>query len=387
MNRTGIQNYLSNVFVPIYTYDSVAKTFTPKLELSNVDTYSGNSVSVFTAAVGDAANNVYVGSNAGNPFNIIKSVSNVTAIGFAAGNNISNVNKSVYVGFYAGAGAAIAGDVIAIGANTSGNGFENIFMGTSNGTVGSSNILIGHYISPGIVSNQIRIGNRSRIPIAADMSTNWVGLGGMLPRDPDVNIRLDVSGSACFSRQVGISRLPEKTLDVNGDFRVNNGQGVLTFTKDEDTNRTFFKADDLVGYMTFTNDSTSNTTLTVASSNANTIAIVDVSGAVKASSGFASLRGSNTIPDTQEVAIAPLKLGIMMISAIRPEALGLIHASRIVLVTDITTPTVSTFSSNTGGFGLDITFTPSNVNISNGTGVSDITVDWNVTYFPTTGFL
>ena len=61
-STTNIQNLLVNVFRPVYRYEippgSSNTIFVPKLELSNIDTYSGNSVSVFTAAIGDASNNV-----------------------------------------------------------------------------------------------------------------------------------------------------------------------------------------------------------------------------------------------------------------------------------------------------------------------------------------
>lgn len=194
MNTTGIQNYLSNVFHPIYTYDSVLSNFTPRLELSNIDTYSGNNIAVFTAAVGDANNNVYVGSNAGNAYDRLQACSNVTAVGYGAGSAISNVDNSVYMGYYAGTGTSNTTDVIAIGYEVKGGGNSNIFVGSRTGTTGNSNIFIGHSIDISTsVSNQIRIGYANQIPIAADLSRNWVGLGGIL--SPTNGRSLDVSGN------------------------------------------------------------------------------------------------------------------------------------------------------------------------------------------------
>ena len=195
MNTTGIQNYLSNVFRPVYTFDTTNSNFIPKLELSNISTYSGNTVAVFRADIGDANNNVYVGSNAGNAFNRLQACSNVTTVGYGAGGGISNVNNSVYLGYYAGNGATDASSVIAIGINAVGGGSSNIFLGTSNGTTGARNIFIGHNITAAsTVSNQIRIGYSNQIPIAADLSRNWVGLGGLLS-PTNGSTTLDVSGT------------------------------------------------------------------------------------------------------------------------------------------------------------------------------------------------
>ncbi len=231
MNTTGVQNYLSNVFRPVYTYDTTNSNFTPRLELSNIDTYSGNTISVFTAAVGDSNSNVYVGSNAGNPFNITRACRNITALGFGAASNISNDSNSVYIGWYAGASGSNSLDVVSIGTNSGGNGSANIFLGTSTGTVGQSNILIGHYITPSNVSNQVRIGYRNQIPIAADLSLNWVGLGG--PLFPAfANNKVDISGNAYINGQLGINTIPGgRTLDVNGNFRATDAStNVLEFT-------------------------------------------------------------------------------------------------------------------------------------------------------------
>lgn len=216
MNTTGIQNYLSNVFRPIYTFDSTLSNFTPKLELSNIDTYSGNNVSVFRADVGDANSNVYVGSNAGNAYDTLRGCSKVTAVGYGAGFSISNVNESVYLGWYAGTNAADASGVIAIGVGAVGGGNSNIFVGNGTGTTGNSNIFIGHSIDPTNVSNQIRIGYDGQTPIAGNIAQKWVGLGGILAPTTS-SMSLDVSGNTRIRDASG------GTLDVSGGLVWSSG--------------------------------------------------------------------------------------------------------------------------------------------------------------------
>ncbi len=199
MNTTGIQNYLSNVFRPVFRYDTLTSNFTPKLELKNIDTYSGNVLSVFRADIGDSASNVYVGSNAGNLFNASSTqlCSNVTAFGYGAGSVISNDSNSVYIGWYAGANNSNTRDIIAIGSNAGvgSTGVSNIFIGSgTRSTFGSSNIFLGHAIDLPSVANQIRIGYGNRIPIAADITQNWVGLGGITTPILPNGTTLDVSG-------------------------------------------------------------------------------------------------------------------------------------------------------------------------------------------------
>ena len=333
MNTTGIQNYLSNVFRPIYTYDTGTSNFTPKLELSNIDVYSGNSVNVFTAAVGDSNNNVYVGRNAGNAFNFLQACSNVTALGFGAAGSISNDSNSVYIGYNAGFNSSNAKDVIAIGASSGrSGGLSNIFIGTNTGTTGSSNIFLGHQIDLSTsVSNQIRIGYRNQIPIAADLCLNWVGLGGPL-YPVDVNNKLDISGNTRIQGQLGINILPGgRTLDVNGNFR----------------------AADAFGTLDFSNGLTSST------------------------GGFASFTGSNLVSNSSNVSIGTLKKGIVIVSV----SSGTTNFDgRTSFVLDPTTPVVSNLSSNKSAT-TTVNFTTNSINISNTTG-GDLTYTWAITYFP-----
>ena len=333
MNTTGIQNYLSNVFRPIYTYDSTTFNFTPRLELSNIDTYSGNTINVFTAAVGDSNDNVYVGRNAGNAFNFLQACRNVTALGVGAAGSISNDSNCVYIGYYAGSGSSNADDVISIGADSGGNGDSNIFIGSSTGTVGNSNILIGHSIDPDSASNQIRIGYSNQIPIAADLSLGWVGLGG--PLAPNGNNKLDVSGDTQIQGRLGINITPDqRTFEVNGNFRSTDGPSNI---------------------LDFSNGFTSST------------------------GGFGSYRGSLLVNSgaNGQIGTNLLKKGMAIISVNSGTAN---YDGRMTLVLDVAPATfVNIASSNSTT--TEVNFTPSNINISNTTG-GNLTYDYSITYFP-----
>jgi len=238
-STSGVQNFLVNVFRPVYTYDATTTLFTPKLEMSNIDTYSGNTVDVFTAGVGDGNNNCYVGKLAGNAYTAIKACSNVTAIGVGAGSNISNVSNSTFLGYQAGAAASNATSNVSLGDGTSGNGLSNVRIGSSNIGTGDRNVSIGAatttagfsnciLVGPGLTATQSNTFRLGSTYLYGDMGTKWLGLG--TPTPIDTNSRFDVSGNAYFGKQVGIQMVPTRTLDINGDFRANDGSGTLDFT-------------------------------------------------------------------------------------------------------------------------------------------------------------
>jgi hypothetical protein len=336
MSTTGIQNYLSNVFRPIYTYDTTSSNFVAKLQVSNIDNYSGNTISVFTAAVGDSNSNVYVGSNAGNPYNITRSVFNVTALGYGAASNISNDSNSIYVGWYAGSSGSNSANVISIGANSGGNGSSNIFIGTSTGTVGTSNVLIGHFIDPGSISNQIRIGYRNQIPIAADLSKNWVGLGGVLSPTYAFN-SFDVSGNSKLAGNVGINTDPGiRTLDVNGNFRA---------------------ADTSTNVLDFSN------------------------GITRSFKGFNSDSSTIVIPYSGSSVIGTLRKGIIGLSVFDTSSS---YNSRIIYVVELTGPTIAVLCSNVTGASPPVfEYTTSNIIVSNTViAAGNVTYAWSITYFP-----
>ena len=353
MSTTGIQNYLSNVFRPIYTYDTTSSNFVPRLELSNIDNYSGNTLSVFTAAVGDSNSNVYVGSNAGNPFNITRDCRNITALGYGAASNISNDCNSIYIGWYAGSSGSNSRDVISIGTNSGGNGSSNIFLGTGTGTVGQSNILIGHFIAPSNVSNQIRIGYSNQFPIAADLSKNWVGLGGYTA-PIHINDKVDVSGNLYVLGNIGLNTEPgiETTLDVNGDFQSDDGEALLRFRTTG--------SNSVLSFSNYTSGTTE----------------VSVGGLTKSSGGFSSIQGSIAVPATA-TTIGTLKKGIVLISAVN-QSNSADHASRMVLA--YTTSNIVDVGSNVSVNDASITFSTSNIEI---TDITNTTVyDYSITYFP-----
>lgn len=337
-STTGIQNLLVNVFRPVYTYDATTTLYTPKLDMSNIDTYLGNTVSVFTAAVGDANRNVYVGSNAGNPYTTLQSCSNVTAIGFNAGSSISNVSDAVYVGYSAGANIQDASNVVAIGSGAIGGGISNVYIGTNTGSAGdsniyigtsntgsgSNNILIGQGISVGSSNSVFRLGSTY---LYGDMSTKWLGLGRSAPIDS--NSKFDVSGNVYVFGQQGINRSPERTLDVNGDFRASDSNGTLDF----------------------------------------------FGGVTSSSNGFASVRGTTTVSGGV-TAIGTIKKGIIMVSAVDSGS-SANRAARMFLA--YTTSNVTEIGSNIAAGNTSITTSSTNIQLTDAT---NATYTWSITYFP-----
>ena len=400
MSTTGIQNYLSNVFRQVYTYDTTAALFTPRLELSNIDTYSGNSVSVFTAAIGDAACNVYVGSNAGNRYDFIQANRNVTAVGYGAGGGSSNVSNSVYIGYEAGSAASDASGVIAIGSKAIGGGTSNIFIGTGTGSVGNNNIFIGHSIAPGNVSNQIRIGLGNEIALAGNFTSKWVGLGGIL-NPVDANTKFDVSGNTRINGALGIFMPPgDRTLDVNGSFRVNNGSALLQldgsvvratgsgasmtvtnsgfsvltapFGTELIMNSAVFYASDGLASMTL-----SNGTFLAQDPSGGRLELSN--GFTTSTGGFTSLRGSIAVGNTSNVSIGAntLKKGLVLIAVSSGTAN---FDGRTSFVLDPAAAIVANVASNKSTT-TTVNFTANSINISNTTG-GLLTYSYCVTYFP-----
>jgi hypothetical protein len=279
---------------------------------------------------------VYVGSNAGNPYNITRSVFNVTALGYGAASNISNDSNSIYVGWYAGSSGSNTANTISIGANSGGGGSNNIFIGTDNGTAGSSNILIGHFIDISSTSNQVRIGYRNQIPITADLSKNWVGLGGVLTPSYAFN-SLDVSGNSKFAGNVGINVDPgTRTLDVNGNFRA---------------------ADTSTNILDFSN------------------------GITRSFKGFNSDSSTIVIPYSGSSVIGTLRRGIIALSAFDTSSS---YNSRIIYVAELTGPTIGVLCSNVTGASPPVfEYTTSNIIVSNTViAAGNVTYAWSITYFP-----
>ncbi len=325
-STTGIQNVLVNLIRPVYAYDATATLYTPKIEIVNVDTYSGNVVSVLRADISDANSNVYVGDDAGNtPATLTRNCFYNVALGVSAGNSMSNVSNAVYLGYNAGAGATSASNVIGIGSGAGGNGSNNIFLGTNTKSTGSSNILIGHGINLGSQSNRLQVGSL----VYGSFASNWVGINTPSPINNFSNV-FDVSGNAHIYGNLGINTDPgDRTLDLNGNFRASDAYGTLDFSN----------------------------------------------GVTSSSGGFASVRGTTAVT-VSPTTIGALKKGIVLISAV-DTANSSKHAARHVLA--YTTSNANDIGSNVSGGSASITFSGSNIQI---TDAANGTYDWSITYLP-----
>ena len=213
-STSGSQNLLTNILRPVYRYEvpsgGSTAMFTPRLDVCNIDVLSANSVTAFTAAIGDDNENVYVGVNAGNDYSNLRGCSNVTAVGYSAASLVSNVKNSVYLGYNSGAGATDSSVNVAIGPNTKGNGISNIYIGSNTGSLGtgSNNILIGHNLTGTNLSNVLLIGPTPTI--YGNLSTRKVGIG----IDPSYN--MDISGDSRISYRLGIGMAPGSAVDLSG---------------------------------------------------------------------------------------------------------------------------------------------------------------------------
>lgn len=332
-STAGVQNLLVNVFRPVYLYDATATLFATKLDMSNMNTYYGNNVTVLWANIGDSNSNVYVGKLAGNdPTVSLKNCSNVTAVGYAAGSNISNVQNATYVGAAAGANSATAREIISVGVATLGGGVSNIYIGNRTGSIGSNNIFIGHDIAPGNVNWQFRLSKTGTV--VADMSLNWVGIGGRTAPS-DVGVKMDISGDTRIDGNVGIFLEPgDRTLDVNGNFRARD-----------------------------------------ASANA-----LDFSNGITTSTGgYASIRGSVEMSNGGwDSIIGPIKKGIILVSALDPDnssnrasAMYFAYDNDFVYAMSIYSNS-SQFQTNTSNSNLKLDWN----------GTSNITPNYSITYFP-----
>jgi len=227
-STSNAQNLLVNVFRPAYTYAS-SSGYVPSLVFSNVDTILSKTIVTSNANINDGGNNVYIGSNAGNVYSNLRGSSNNVAIGYNAGNLMSNALSNVILGYNAFTGPlSNVLNTIAIGANVLGGGSNNIYIGTGTGSTGNSNIFIGNSITPGNVSNQLRIGSA----FFGDLTNKYIGINNTAPITS-----FDVSGDAYFRGKLGVQvPYPDKTLDVNGQTQSSGGyvsaQGTTTITND-----------------------------------------------------------------------------------------------------------------------------------------------------------
>lgn len=333
-STSNVQNLLTNVFRPVFVYDTTNNVYQSKLELTNVDAVSANIVYTFAAAVGDSMGNVYVGINSGNPNSLlaIKDNSNSTFVGKESGSGSTSNTESVFIGYRAGTSAVSSSYSISIGANAKSGGISNVFIGNGAGiTSGSNNIFIGPGVTNGgtAVNNKLLIGSGSTTTfMVGDLSGNRIGvnLSSLTPYTADT--RLVVNG---FTRiggttnngKLAINTTPETfDLDVNGTQRIQDGVGTLTFSN----------------------------------------------GIQSSSGGYNSSNGTTGVSTTTTV---PFKKGMFMLSATS-------NTSRHGYIGVASSTSAYTLvSSNSTDSGSLITANGSTLVVASGT------VGWNITYFPT----
>jgi hypothetical protein len=231
-STANVQNLLTNVFRPRFTYNTITSNYQTKLELANIDTLSANAVTTYALNVGDTSGNVYVGVSAGNDYSLVstKGSSNNTFVGTGAGSGASNAVCNVSIGY--NAGSAISGN-------------RNIFIGsgTTGASGGSSNIYIGTNLpnrTTSWSSNILQIGNGTTPAIIGDMTGNRVGINLSDLPTTTPPIALDING---FTRigtnnngMLGINVMPTTYhLDINGSMRIQDGVGTLTFSNGTQT--------------------------------------------------------------------------------------------------------------------------------------------------------
>jgi hypothetical protein len=198
--------------------------------MSNINNITADSVTAGTLGVGDVNGNVYLGSNAGNTIFELQNSSNNVAVGTLAGTSNSNTQQSVFIGYAAGTNVVDVSDTIAIGPQTLVGGSKNIYIGARSGSVlGSNNIFIGSDLNFGPLDNKLYIGkDPNAIVISSDFETQRVGILTANPQYP-----IDLRNYTYIENGLGINADPaEHTLNVNGDFYVQNGYGYFTFDND-----------------------------------------------------------------------------------------------------------------------------------------------------------
>ena len=239
-STTNVQNYLSNVFRPVSVFDTSTSQFLVRLNMSNINELYVNTLQAGSINIGDQYGNLYLGSNSGNASTTPRGSSNNVAYGPYAGANNQNIVNSVFVGYAAAPNVSNASNVIAIGAGTKAGGSKVIYLGTNTGALtGSNNIFIGNNVNPTPVSNRLLIGHdisgqdlSTNVLIGGDLSNNYIGLLTGNPTHP-----IELGNYTYVVNGLGINADPrDHTLNVNGDFNVENGFGYLTFDNDANSN-------------------------------------------------------------------------------------------------------------------------------------------------------
>ena len=435
-STTNVQNLLTNVFRPTFVFAN--GVYQTKLELTNIDSVSANTVYGFNGSFGDASGNVYIGVEAGNPYTLLATSanSNNTFVGKQAGQSTTGLVNSVLIGYRAGAtSTTTSSNSVSIGATSKSAGNSNVFIGYAAGTsTGSNNIFIGPGVTNGgsAASNKLLIGSgASAALMVGDLTNNRLGINLSSLSTTTPSLALDVNGYTRIGTNanggLGINMVPGSyALDVTGAQRIQDGVGTMIFTGgnlgvnnvgvaaytlDVTGSQRISTADGSMifsnGNLTASNASGSlrlvgnkvgiNTTPTTYSLevagtqqiNDGTGTLTFTGGIQTSTGGFRSTSGSYTSSgnETFLVEIGSWKLGNVLIAVRTSDNIQ--YVSSMYLCTNATTPSIVLMSgvSNaaiTNYPSLTIQANSSSIILSNsGTSTPSAIYTYSITYFPT----
>jgi len=307
-STTNVQNLLTNVFRPTFVFAN--GVYQTKLELTNIDSVSANTVYGFNGSFGDASGNVYIGVEAGNPYTLLATSanSNNTFVGKQAGQSTTGLVNSVLIGYRAGAtSTTTSSNSVSIGATSKSAGNSNVFIGYAAGTsTGSNNIFIGPGVTNGgsAASNKLLIGSgASASLIVGDLTNNRLGINLSSLSTTTPSLALDVNGYTRIGTNanggLGINMVPGSyALDVTGAQRIQDGVGTMIFTGGN-------LGVNNVGVAAYTLDVTGSQRISTADGS-----MIFSNGNLTASNASGSLRlvgnkvGINTTPTTYSLEVA-----------------------------------------------------------------------------------
>ena len=425
-STTNVQNLLTNVFRPTFVFSN--GVYQSKLELTNIDSVSANTVYGFNASFGDASGNVYIGVESGNPYTILATSgnSNNTFVGKQAGQSTTGLVNSVLIGYRAGAASTTpSSNSVSIGSSSKSAGNSNVFIGYAAGTsTGSNNIFIGPGVTNGgsAASNKLLIGSGpSAALMVGDLVNNRLGInlsslstttpslaldvngytrigtnanGGLGINMVPGNYALDVTGAQRIQDGVGTMiftggnlgvnnvGVAAYTLDVTGDQRISNASGSMIFTGGNLAVSNSSGSLRLVGNKVGINTTPTTYSLEVTGTqqiNDGTGTLTFTGGIQTSTGGFRSVNGSFTTdssPFTE--TIGQWKVGNVLIAVKFSD--NSLYVSSMYLCLNASTPTVQ-FMSGTSNT-LTIQASGTNINISNSSGSGVGTYTYSITYFP-----